>query len=105
VLFTRILFREGTYTRAVRVLPISATATRRSFASYSGNPAVNDIGSAATAIIWINIDGISRTVLSASSAFHATVSVGDLGLSIPNPENAVRTDQFAGSAADALFLC
>jgi hypothetical protein len=83
---------------------VHSATVRGSFAPYPGKPAVNDIGSTAAAVIGIYIDGVNRAVFSTGAAFHASVSVDDLGLVVPNSEDAVRADQFAVAATDTFFL-
>jgi hypothetical protein len=82
----------------------SAAAVRGSIAPHPGKPAVDDIGSTAAAVIWINIDGVNGAVVNTGAAFHAGVSVNDLGFVVPNSEDAVRTDQLTVTATDAFFL-
>ena len=84
--------------------PNSATAAGRNLAPCSGNPAVNDIGSTATAIVRIYINGLGGAVLSAGATFHAGVFIGDVGFSMPDSKDAVWADQLAIAATDAFFL-
>ncbi len=82
----------------------SATAARWGLAAKSGDPAVDDIGSAAAAVVGVDVDGRSRAVFRTGAAFHAGVAVDDFGLAVLYPEYAVRADQLAVAATDAFFL-
>jgi hypothetical protein len=73
-------------------------------AAKSGDPAVNDICRAATAVVGVNVNSIHRAVCGAGTAFHADIPVDDSGFAVQNPENAVGADLFAVAATNALFL-
>ncbi len=74
-----------------------------SLAANFGDPAVDDIGGAAAAVVGIDVDGRGRAVFRAGPAFHAGVAVEDFRLPLADPEDAVRADQLAVAAADAFF--
>ena len=82
----------------------SAAASGWSLPSKSGDPAVNDIGCAAAAIIRINIDGVCRAVFGAGAALHAGICIDEQGFFAFNPEDTVGADQFAVTATDAFLL-
>lgn len=81
----------------------STAAAARGLAPDFREPAVDDIGGAAAAVVGIDVDGRGRAVFGAGPAFHAGVRVDDFGLAFPDSEDAVRADQFAVAAADAFI--
>ena len=83
---------------------VSAAASGRSCTAKPGDPAANDIGGAAAAVIWIYIDGVRRAVFGAGAALHAGVRIDKQGHFAFNLEDTVGTDQFAVTATDAFLL-
>ena len=83
---------------------LSAVATVRGLAPDPGNPAVDDIGGTAAAIIGIYKNCAGRAIFCAGAAFHTSIGVYDFRLLLANLENPVRTYQLAVAAADT-FVC
>lgn len=82
---------------------VSATAVRRIPAPYFRDPAVDDVGRTAAAVIRVDVNSLYRAIFSACAALHAAIAVGDLGFAILDSENAVRTDRLAAAATDTFF--
>jgi|GEM_PF-4023949 len=89
---------------ALQLFLVLTATTRDTIPPYSGYPAVDDIGCAATALIRPYVDGTNRTVCGTGATFHTTIMVNNRGLFAIHLKDAMRTYSYTISAADAYLM-